>query len=435
MGVAYWRVGFGQQLRGGRSCRASGGSRSSAATASRSPAPTRRYAHASNQDMLAAALDGLVARFGLAGAAGRRGRRRRGAQALAATSTSPARWCSAPGSTRTPRRTTSSRPAAPAWRRRSWSPTRSPSGRSTSGIAGGVDTTSRRAAGRQRGPAPHAARAQLRPDARRAAARSPRSCARSSRSSRRSRATPSRAPGCRWASTRRSPRCAGASTGEAQDELALASHQRLAAAYERGLLRRPDDAVPRADPRPEPAPGHQPGEARRAQAGLRHPRAGRRAGHHDRRQLVAAHRRRVHRAAGQSRSGRAAHSLPVLAWFSWSRDRRGRLRARRRGAADGPRVRGAADAGPGRADAAGLRLLRDPRGVRLAGAGHPGRLGVAGVLQGPARPGRAARRRSTATGSTSTAPRWPPGTRSPRPAGGSWPPWPSCSPRRAAGAG
>jgi acetyl-CoA C-acetyltransferase len=30
-----------------------------------------------------------------------------------------------------------------------------------------------------------------------------------------------------------------------QDELAVASHQHLAAAYDRGLLRRPDDAVPR----------------------------------------------------------------------------------------------------------------------------------------------------------------------------------------------
>ncbi len=87
----------------------------------------------------------------------------------------------------------------------------------------------------------------------------------------------------------------------------------------------------------------------------------------------------------------AAHHLPVLAWFSRRRDRRRRLRTRRRGAADGPGVRGAAAAGPRRADAAGLRLLRDPRGVRLAGAGHPGRLGVAGVLPERAGPGRAAR--------------------------------------------
>ena len=39
------------------------------------------YARASNQDMLTAAIDGLVARFGLQGRADRRGGRRRGAQA------------------------------------------------------------------------------------------------------------------------------------------------------------------------------------------------------------------------------------------------------------------------------------------------------------------------------------------------------------------
>ena len=41
--------------------------RSSAATGSPSPAPAAPYAEASNQDMLTAALDGLVARFGLQG--------------------------------------------------------------------------------------------------------------------------------------------------------------------------------------------------------------------------------------------------------------------------------------------------------------------------------------------------------------------------------
>ena len=46
-----------------------------------------RYASASNQDMLAAALDGLVARFGLAGQRVGEVVGRRGAQALAATST------------------------------------------------------------------------------------------------------------------------------------------------------------------------------------------------------------------------------------------------------------------------------------------------------------------------------------------------------------
>ena len=54
-----------------------------------------------------------------------------------------------------------------------------------------------------------------------------------------SRATPNRAPVCPWASTPRVTARAWGVTREAQDELAAASHQRLAAAYERGLLRRP----------------------------------------------------------------------------------------------------------------------------------------------------------------------------------------------------
>ncbi len=71
-------------------------------------------------------------------------------------------------------------------------------------------------------------------------------------------------------------------------------------------------------------------------------------------------------------------------------DRGGRLRQRPRRPADGADVRGAPDAGPQRALAPGFRLLRDPRGVRVGGAGHPGGLGVRGVLQGAARAGRRA---------------------------------------------
>ena len=46
---------------------------------------------------------------------------------------------------------------------------------------------------------------------------------------------------------------------------------------------------------------------------------------------------------------------------------------------------------------AGLRLLRDPRGVRVGGAGDAAGVGVRGVLQGAARPGRARWARSTAS--------------------------------------
>ena len=52
-----------------------------------------------------------------------------------------------------------------------------------------------------------------------------------------------------------------------------------------------------------------------------------------------------------------------------------------------PDLCGAAAAGPKRVDAAGLRLLRDPRGVRVGGAGDARGVGVRGVLQGAARPG------------------------------------------------
>ncbi len=57
------------------------------------------YAHASNQDMLTAALDGLAARFGLQGDGSARWRPAP-CSSTAATSTSPARRCSAAGSRR-----------------------------------------------------------------------------------------------------------------------------------------------------------------------------------------------------------------------------------------------------------------------------------------------------------------------------------------------
>ena len=63
-------------------------------------------------------------------------------------------------------------------------------------------------------------------------------------------------------------------------------------------------------------------------------------------------------------------------------DRRRRLRARRRGPADGAGLRDAGVVGPQRSDVAGLRLLRDPRGVRLHRAGHAEGVGGPGVLQG-----------------------------------------------------
>ena len=57
------------------------------------------------------------------------------------------------------------------------------------------------------------------------------------------------------------------------------------------------------------------------------------------------------------------------------------------GAADGPGIRRAALAGAKWPEPAGLRLLRDPRGLRGPGAVHPQGLGRPRVLQGQAGPG------------------------------------------------
>ncbi len=85
------------------------------------------------------------------------------------------------------------------------------------------------------------------------------------------------------------------------------------------------------------------------------------------------------------------------------------------------------------ADAAGLRLLRDPRGVRRAGAVHAEGLGGPGVLPRAPGPWSSHWARSTAPSSTSTAGRSAPVTHSARLAGGSWPTWPRPWPRRVPG--
>src|SRR2546421_4023822 len=154
----------------------------------------------------------------------------------------------------------------------------------------------------------------------------------------------------------------------------------LAPAARRGVparvLRRPGAPLPGAVPRPEPAPRHQPGEAGRAAPGVRR--------HDDRRQFLAAVRRRVPRTARQRGVGRGAAAagagLP-----GGLRDRRGRLRARRRRPAHRAGVRGTANARAARARLGGLRLLRDPRGFRVAGAGHAFGLGGPGFRQAAAR--------------------------------------------------
>ena len=168
-----------------------------------------------------------------------------------------------------------------------------------------------------------------------------------------------------------------------QDELAAASHRNMAAAYDRGFF---DDLVTpflglyrdnnlRPDSSSEklaslkPVFGVKAGDATMTAGNstpltdgasvslLATPRVGRGA---------------RHRTAGVLRR---------------RRDRRGRLRQRQGRPADGADLRGAAAAGPKRPEPAGLRLLRDPRGVRVGGARPPAGLGVRGVLQGAARLG------------------------------------------------
>ena len=148
------------------------------------------------------------------------------------------------------------------------------------------------------------------------------------------------------------------------------------------LPRRPDHPVPGARARPEPAPGLQPREARQAEAGLR-----RRGRNDDRRQLDPAQRRRQRRAAGERGVGQGPR--PARARLpDGGPDRRRRPRPQAGRPADGARLRDAAHAGARGARDRRLRLLRDPRGIRGAGALHAGRLGGPGVQQGEARPRR-----------------------------------------------
>ena len=107
------------------------------------------------------------------------------------------------------------------------------------GIAGGVDTTSDAPIGAQRDLRKVLMEAQRAKSAGRAREAARPSCARA-RSCPTSRATPSRAPACRMGEHAAITAKEWGITREEQDELAAASHQRLAAAYERGFF---DDLV------------------------------------------------------------------------------------------------------------------------------------------------------------------------------------------------
>ena len=175
-------------------------------------------------------------------------------------------------------------------------------------------------------------------------------------------------------------------TREAQDELAAASHQKMAAAYDRGFF---DDQITpfrgverdnnlRADSTVEKLATLKPvfgkGEAATMTAGNSTPLS-------DGASAVLL----------SSEEWAEEHDLPVLAYLTEYETAAVDYVNGNEGLLMAPAYAVPADAGSRRPDAPGLRLLRDPRGLRLAGALDARRVGGPGVLQGAPRPRRAAR--------------------------------------------
>ena len=384
------------------------------------------YADASNQEMLTAAIDGLVTRFGLEGE--RVGEVVAGAvlkhsRDFNLTRESRARL---QAGRRRPRRTTSSRPATPASRPRSRSPARSRSARSRSASPAAPTPPPTR---------PIALNEKLRKillEANRAKTLQGRIAALVE--------GPARSTSRPSIPQNSEPRT-GLSMGESaaltalewdigreeQDELAVASHHNLAASYDARLPGRPRHAVPRPRARPEPARATR----RWRSSSTLKPVFGK----GETATMTAANSTPLTDGASvvllcseEYAEARGWEPLAYLTEFETAavdfvHGGEGLLMAP---AYAMPRMLERAGL-----DAAGLRLLRDPRGVRLAGARHAEGVGGPDLLQGAARPRRAARRDRPRRSSTSTARRWRRATRSPRPAGGSSPTSPSCSPRRA----
>ena len=179
-------------------------------------------------------------------------------------------------------------------------------GQVDSGIAGGVDSASDAPIAVSEGLRAELLRAEPRQDAR-PTRRKAALAFRPDRPRRPgARATPSRAPACRWASTWRSPPRSGASPARPRTSSPLASHHNLAAAYERGFF---DDLLTpylglTRDQNLRPDSTLE--KLAHAQAGLRQGR-GR---DDDGRQLHAADRRRLRRAARLARSGPPRTACP-----------------------------------------------------------------------------------------------------------------------------
>ena len=379
------------------------------------------YSRASNQDMLTAALDGLVARFGLEG-------ERLGEVAGGAV----LKHSRDRDLTRESVLGTRLAPETPAYDVQQACGTglettilvanKIALGQIDAGIACGADTTSDAPIGAQRGPARSAARRQPRevelgpPQAADAGATRATWCPRSL-------ATRSRAPASRWASTARSWPPSGNVGREEQDELAVRSHHNLAAAYERGFM---DDLVSpylglerdqnlRPDSSPEklaklgPVFGGEEGT------------------------MTAANSTPLSDGASAvllaSEEWAKERGLPVLAYFVDGQTAAIDHVHKREGLLMAP-----AYAMPPMLDRAGLALqdfdLYEIHEAFAAQVLCTLRAWEDGVSAASASAATSRSARSTASGSTSTAARSPPGTPSPRPAGGSSP----ASPRRSTSA-
>ena len=209
------------------------------------------------------------------------------------------------------------------------------------------------------------------------------------------RASPSRAPACRWAKARNSWSRPGASRRAEQDQLALESHQKAAAAYAAGFykdlvrdyLGLSQDNNIRTDTTLEKLAKLRPvfdiSGAGTLTAGNSTPMT-------DGASAVLL----------ASEAWARERNLPVLAYLELRQGRRRRLHRQEGGPAHGAGLRGAANAERRQPCASGLRFLRNTRGLCRTGAVHAQGLGRSGFLPRQAEAARRSRQSSIAPSST-----------------------------------
>ena len=210
-----------------------------------------------------------------------------------------------------------------------------------------------------------------------------------------------------------------AGAGRAGAAVAPAPRRRVRA----GLLRRPGHAVPGADARPEPAPGH---HAWRSWPRCK-PVFGKDAGA----TMTAGNSTPLTDgaaagAAGQRGVGGRAPPAGARVLRRPPRPPPSTSCTASEGLLMAPDLRGAPAARAGRPDAADFDFYEIHEAFAVAGAGHAEGVGGPGVLQGAPRPRRAARPDRPGQAQRRRLARWRPATRSPPPAAGSSPRWPSC---------